>query len=299
MTSNLLHALFLATLSAAAVPSQEDLRARVAAVVDAWSAARPQRPEAELTDELVALGRSTSPYLCDLVESRSAGLPVAPIARAIGKMQRHEAAPVLGGLLTAKKVQHRLAAVEALRSLRQREALEFLAVAVDDAEAAVQVEAEAALLSRDFGAQWVVPALAARLPEARSKGRLAQILGKLGSPEAHDVLVALLQEWGDDSKLAALQGLAVFGRSEDGPLVMDVLSDAVTVAVEKQAALFLGRVKCLAAVPDLIGLLTSDDPGLVANAHWALKRISGLRLNPDPALWNAWWERSGKKQLDD
>ncbi|HLQ39075.1 MAG TPA: HEAT repeat domain-containing protein, partial [Planctomycetota bacterium] len=116
------------------------------------------------------------------------------------------------------------------------------------------------------------------------------------TPAAHAALIEQLDAVADETRIAALQGLYVLARPEDGERVLSLLQVANPDAVKKQACLFLGRVQHRPAVRTLIDLLRdSEDPGLKANAFWSLQRITALKLKPDAALWELWWDRAGKE----
>ena len=66
-----------------------------------------------------------------------------------------------------------------------------------------------------------------------------------------------------------------------------------SVAVVKEACLFLGKIEYRAAVGDLIELLRSKDLGLAYNALWALREITNQHIGADPGLWEFWLRESG------
>ena len=64
-----------------------------------------------------------------------------------------------------------------------------------------------------------------------------------------------------------------------------------SLAVRKQAALALGRLKNFESVPLLVELLLEEDPALQRCAHWSLKTLSGTTLRLDHWTWERWLER--------
>jgi HEAT repeat protein len=66
------------------------------------------------------------------------------------------------------------------------------------------------------------------------------------------------------------------------------------VAIRREAAMAVGRLEDEEAVPELIGLLGEDNPGVQSNAYWALKRITGMALAPEPHRWKAWYDRESE-----
>ncbi len=94
----------------------------------------------------------------------------------------------------------------------------------------------------------------------------------------------------------SLQALRLRVRREDGSSVLNLLRRTGSTAVKKEACLLLGAAKVLTATKDLIDLLRQPEPGLVKQAHQALQKITDQPLEPDPELWEQWWNRSGKQR---
>jgi HEAT repeat protein len=112
---------------------------------------------------------------------------------------------------------------------------------------------------------------------------------------SHEALLEQLNAADDEARIAALQGLYVLAKAEDGDRVAGLLGAANSAAVRKQACLVLGRLQDAHAARSLIDLLKeTDDDGLKSNAHWALQRITGETLKPDADVWELWWQRVGK-----
>lgn len=58
--------------------------------------------------------------------------------------------------------------------------------------------------------------------------------------------------------------------------------------VAAQSALLCGKFEDSEAAEALVGLLQSPSASVRRNAHWSLRRISGLGLREDPRRWRAW-----------
>lgn len=271
------------------------LRARVDSILAKWRAKDAASTPA-VADELVALGQGISPYLCRLLDTRSVKLPVPAVASALGRLGSRKSIASLEGLAGSSLASERLAAVDGLGAMRFRECIPVLVAALSDVDEAVVERASSVLLTQRYPQREVVSTLRYGLRKATDKARHATLLARLGGSAAHDALVALLGESDEAAQLAALEGLWILSRSEDGAIVTRVLESARSVAVLKQACLFVGRVRHAAATRVLIDLLS--EPRVAANAHWALKKITGLKLRASPDLWGQWWERLGKKQLE-
>jgi hypothetical protein len=106
-----------------------------------------------------------------------------------------------------------------------------------------------------------------------------------------------------DLRLIVLPHLARLALVLDKP-VADEIQMPVRMLLEQvdgetlpEAIVCAGRLQDYAAVPALTRWLREGDAGVRANALWSLRRISGLVLDEDPALWvkwfadeSAWWE---------
>ena len=86
----------------------------------------------------------------------------------------------------------------------------------------------------------MVSAVRDRLPAANEKWRLAQVLARSDSKEAHDALLGLLA-YDEESQIVSLQALRLRVRREDGSSVLNLLRRTGSTAVKKEACLFLGR----------------------------------------------------------
>ena len=111
------------------------------------------------------------------------------------------------------------------------------------------------------------------------------------------VLVSLLSHPEDSLRIAAIQALTQSGQAQDTNAIRPLIYDR-SLQVRKEVCLSLGRLKDKWALEDLLELMYEEDAGLKRNAHWALKEISHQPMAPDPALWEGWWERSGKAWVE-
>jgi HEAT repeat protein len=259
-----------------------------------WRAGKLKSAD-QLCDSLVKLGRAASEPLCRLLDAPAPDVPVGPIARAVGRLGSLQSVPTLGRLAGSSVDEQRLAAVDALALCGREEALPFLVKALDDGELEVVEKAESALLATSLLPARVALALSAGIVTNKEKSRPARVIGLLGSDNAHELLLGHLHALEEGRRLAALQGLGILALSEDGPVVLMLLHDTSSVALRREACLFLGRVKCGAAVRDLIDLLRGEESGVSENAHWALQQITGLGLKREVDVWEFWWNRSGRK----
>jgi HEAT repeat protein len=299
LISVLARVVLLVTCCATPLRAQErDRDAAAGAQIDQrlaeWRAGKLASPE-QLCDALFKIGRDASAPLCRLLDAPPPELPVAPVARAVARIGSTQCTPTLTHLAASPLAVNRAAAIEALGVLARIEALPLLTAALDDGDPEVCDKAEAALLTTTLARMRVALALSQRMDVAKDKCRPALVLARMGGDEAHEILLEHLTSWVESQCVAALQGVTLLSLPEDGPAVLHVLRDTTWVSARKEASLFLGRVKCEAAVRDLIEVIHDDDPGAATNAHWALQQITGLSLKNDADLWEFWWERTGKK----
>lgn len=270
------------------------VRGRALAILGEWRQGA-HADHARLVTDLVALGKRASPTLCEVLEAGDASQPVEDLLQAIGQLGCPAAVPTVGSFALSASARVRLAAVRALADLGLPECLPHLVVAVDDEDDAVVRRAQAALLDPRVEVWRMVSALRDRLPAAKDKWRLTQVLARSEAKEAHEALLGLLVYDGS-LQIASLQALRLRARSEDAAAVLDLLRRSSSSAVRKEACLFLATVKFRPATADLIDLLRQPEPGLVKHAHLALQQITDQPLKPDPELWEQWWSRSGKQQ---
>ena len=290
---------FLCLLTLPASPQQgtppDAARAAVERVLGEWQRAGSGDAD-ELTDRLVDLGSKTTTHLCWLLDHRPPDLPVEPIARSLGRLNSTQAIPTLARLASSPAATERLAAVDALDLFAGDQVLDDVVKFADDLDTDVAERAERAVLRRERTPWRVILAIERRIPAARDKSRLARMLAAVPDEGAHEALLGLLADREQPTKLAALQGLWILARPADGDAVVDALGPGNSVGVRKQACLFVGKIQFRPASRDLIDVLYCGEVGLAANAHWALKRISGQDLKLDPELWEQWWERVGKQR---
>jgi HEAT repeat protein len=139
--------------------------------------------------------------------------------------------------------------------------------------------------------------LYAALRAAKDHGLAGRTLGRIGTADAHEALLKMFATRDPELVSAALDGLWDAGNDEDLRLVRPLLRAWTLPALRKKACLLVGHLHDGDAVSDLIDALREDEPGLVANAGWALCEITGRHLDPDPDLWTDWWERGGREEI--
>ncbi len=287
-------------LSGPALLGQDDhadaaaVREQAIAILGQWRQ-DARDDHARLVTDLLALGMRVSPTLCAILDQGDASQPIEDILQVVGQLGSPAAVETVGRLAASGNATVRLAAVDALAELSLPQCLPHLAMAVDDVSDAVVRCAQAALLDQRTDAWRMVSAVRDRLPAANEKWRLTHVLARSAAKEAHEALLGLLA-CDEESQIVGLQALRVRVRSEDGTAVLNLLRRTSSTGVKKEACLFLGTAKVLAATKDLIDLLRQPEPGLVKQAHLALQKITDQPLKPNPELWEQWWSRSGKQR---
>ncbi len=158
---------------------------------------------------------------------------------------------------------------------RFRAAIE--AMLLRDADALAQVESLLPLAEAEYASP-MIHAVA----NQNSRSALAVLTRHLGSRQELDGLLLT-----DIGKCAAAQ---------PAPFTQDVNAavrrylSASTAELVREAALVIGRLEDSDALPNLVTLLSHSDRGVRQNAHWSLKRITGLYFAADPKAWSPWLE---------
>ena len=299
-----MHALAAIALTAATLlagesgPDNDEVVARVDRVIAQWQRTE-DRTEVELTRQLVEIGVKAECYLGELLEKRNARTPVASIAATLGRIGTSpETVDSLAILLSSTEQLERLSGVEAMGELKRTEGAAHLIGRLDDSAEDVCAASVTAILSvAQANPKFdLVELLKACERDLKNKEDVALLLGKIGTPDAREVLREFVsRRFEEKTILAGLAGLWLCGESTDAGDVLDVLLTGDTIAVRRKACLVLGKLNSREALRDLIDCLYDEHRGLVHDAHWALRQITGLYLNTEPKLWEAWWERSGSK----
>jgi len=263
---------------------------------DALISGGSESPVGDLARDLQSLGSDVGPYLCALIEQRRNSVPVAVLCGALGLLGDPDAIPSLAKLLTSEFPEERAAMVTALAAIGVPECAPPLLDALNDELSMVYDPAAKALvaMSRKELLSGLSRTILRRMSGAKNKVSHAITLGGQGDPEAREGLRDLLRMGDDKVVVAALQGLSEIKNPEDAHAVEPLLR-VESLEVRKTACIYLGKVKHLPAVPELIQLLREEDRGVSSNAHWALREISGERYGTAPDLWAAWWEDASRR----
>lgn len=275
----------------------EALRLNADAILAVWT--KGGVGDRELSRQFQALGADIVPYLAALLEHRTKSVPVTALAHALGTLGDPRAIAGLGiGLHSSEEGDARKECLIALIKLSTSETTTLIMDGLNDPSSDVWKLAKEHLVGRfkkkeleDLPDQLIF-----RMGSAQNKLPYALTLGALDNQAAHRELLALLSSGSEFDQRAAVQALSLKPTAEDGPAVMRVLLDRRDRMLQQEAALFMGKAKFTAAVPELIQLLREDVQGVVSNAHWSLKEITGEKFGVDAAIWEQWFENSALKK---
>jgi HEAT repeat protein len=253
--------------------------------------------------------------LRDLVEILHAGLPpglgeeeqatvLSPVqeqwildcARVAG---RADVLPLAHAMLAKGDVAARAAAIRLIGAVGDARDLEnLLGRALDDAEEALDRRlcdalawAAGEILGRDEYAFVYVSARWRSLREPLLEPLILAMRAAPGAAALH--FLAEVIQWRAAHACQALAIVQEIGRSHDPGADGEArrrirpLLDRSRDGLCRAAALALGALEDHASIPELIALLEADG-GLRANAHWALRRITGLSLPASPQAWRSW-----------
>jgi len=106
--------------------------------------------------------------------------------------------------------------------------------------------------------------------------------------ESWPELTRVLEQGEADELASALAsaGTHALFRTEIAPPVEELLDHASNTIV-RLACSCLGQLGARPSAPLLVPLLEDGDPGVVAAAHAALQRLTGVMLPPDPVVWRS------------
>ena len=210
--------------------------------------------------------------LLTLVERSDEELLGSTFAGAVARCADPEAARWLAlQLPRIRDAGVRLAVVEALGSLRVR-------------------EAEPALLALEVGPRALgSPAL---------RYECLRALGRIGGRTACRVLLLAARSKQKARRLAAAEMLLTCERDERTLAAMRGLLGDPDVLVHEQAARSVGEARLMELVPELIALLESGRLRVKHEAQKSLRAITGRDLGYVPETWLQWWKARSEGRLD-
>jgi HEAT repeat protein len=255
-----------------------------------------------LEGRLVGLGKEAAPRLAALLDQARDDddpFPVGAVARALARIAQADGVDCLARLSRSQNPSERAAAVVALAEIATPDAMALVLDALKSdvhEEAAAAAAAIADAVDRD-PARAPDAEFTRSLHDAPNHDVVAPLLGRLATPAAHETLLRLLSQSDPELQSAAMDGLWDAAVAGDCEPLRFFLSPWRRGALRRKVVLLLGHLHDVEAVPELIDLLKEEDRGLVENTTWALREITGLRLDGEPGLWTDWWERGGAGEL--
>jgi HEAT repeat protein len=310
--------LALAPAAGAGQRTTREQESSVAAILRGLDGA-DERSIARAATELHALGPAALDPMIDVLVADAVGAPGTsgtPGNRAVGPTRVRALTTALGRFppeALLRSLKGRLATepaeaerVACLRLLAATGGADGLPVAIDfarptrlsDAPApAIEAELEHALteiLRRDPRA-YIVAAIVLPGAPPTLQAPAARAIGAMKDARGLELLERLL---GGDPLLEALvvtqaTRLLPLASVDQAEPFLEPLRDHLLDgddSLRRSAALALGRLEDVGAIPNLAQLLDDADGRPCREAHWALCRIAGLSLPPERAAWEGWYE---------
>ena len=119
----------------------------------------------------------------------------------------------------------------------------------------------------------------------------AVALGAIGDPRAVEPLIRALGDEGSLMRKEAAVALGAIGNPRAVEPLLASLKDENSY-VRATSAWALGEIGDRRAMDALIAALGEESHGVRKNSLLALKKMTGQDLGPDPAAWQAWWEKN-------
>ncbi len=256
-------------------------------------------PPDQAADGLVLAGAAALPYLLDRIEhdiplfGREGHRPRAFLVIAAGRIDNPKALSPLTRILRSAPGIYAVSAVAALEALGNADAIPPLIASLDSPEnnvAELARKAIQALASShpDYGIESALDeGLSGSGPHR--KAHIANLISALHLKKAFHLLARILEDGTDWVQIAAIKSMQQVGNGRAVPYLLPYVENPEDLR-GRTAVLALGTLKAWEAVPFLVEALKSQEAGLVTDAHWALQKITGSSLGPDPELWAQWWE---------
>ncbi|MGD0898684.1 MAG: HEAT repeat domain-containing protein [Thermoguttaceae bacterium] len=217
--------------------------------------------------------------------------------RAHAKQVDDKAVEIMKGLLQDTDSEVRVTAAAVLGEAQGAPAaVAILTAALKDQSPPVRAQASESL--GRLGDRRATAALLSAMNDSEEAVReaAAEALGRLGNPAALGPLVKALGSRDAGVRRAAAQSL---GRLEDAralDALRGALRDDPHWRVRQAAAAALGRAPANFHVPLLIDALGDEHWAVCRAAHESLLSITHEKLQPDPEVWRAWWEKTRSAQ---
>jgi len=290
------------------VGTDSPLGRRVLAVCNSLVADPPADPDA-VADQLAGIGSSIMPILMTLEASLDTPVQVEVMASVRSRLKDPNLSVWLAQLASnAKAEETRIAAYAGLEAYGTRSGLETLLRSLPGNTPAVKRQADRALLAvlrraDDADSYSLVARALGDFPDD-DRARVISAVARADSERGMTLLGGLVGRY-PNVNLSILAGLSgMTSRPVDSMLVENIrplLSDE-SGNLRREAISALGNLHDADSVDEFIALLGGEHAGVAGNAHWALRRLSGLKLPRDPLRWKmwltaerSWWEAEGSR----
>jgi len=260
-----------------------------------------------------AAHRTATSVFADLVESHRSGAS-AQSESLLDALSQHPR-PVLRAIAERAAEPDRSLDVAnaALLMLRRFGAHEDVALGAALHREGADAELQAtwiAIATRDSRTLTVLDGLVRTLP-GEVQAIAVRTVETVGTPEAAEWLARCAQRV-PEVRCEALARLGRMVESKPFPapeealaVVRNVIGGIGSEAL-REAVVAAGRMEDGDSIPHLVAMLAEEDPGLRADAAWALQRITGLKLRERRERWEdwyaselAWWRDQSDQAFDD
>jgi HEAT repeat protein len=201
--------------------------------------------------------RSATLEVLPLLQAENEEVKIAAI-EALGSLRSREGSDEIIQLLEDPSVQIQISATDALAKVGATKSIPVLLRLLTTGETQLRAAVISALTV--LGASDAIPHLTPLLKDTSGEVRqnTARAIGRLGGREQVSPLVALLTDEDDQVRVAAIGALAELGILEATPKIAPLLGDPIA-QVRGSVALALGRLKASQCTEAIVRLLTDSD----------------------------------------
>jgi HEAT repeat protein len=237
---------------------------------------------------------NTAPLVVPLLSNpkaalRAAGLSLlGAIGEAVAVMQVEE-------LLKDEDPAVRGAAIVTLCRVNAKDSIEPILRLALDPEQSVRVTALNVVIDMCAkNEREVLPLLANLLDQSKgeTKADIAMAVGRTKKAEAVPMLVRLLADEAASVRSMAIHTLSVMGAKEAGEDVFNRMELEKEVPVRVYLAAAVDKLHIRKGISTLIQWLADSEEGIRTSSLTALKNMTRQNLGPEPAAWQAWWDKA-------
>ena len=285
--------------------SESETAQRVQLLLDSTEGDRATSPD-RVVSKLIELGSLAVPAL--LAAGRESTEPgrMELISAALGRLDPVSAEKHLLALTAGPGEEPvRRKALSRLGEIGGPAAASLLTAQMADNHPRIKRSAELALirLLRRHGAtdQFRAVETAMEGVDDETRARVICCIGQTGSAEGMRLLVRSVGRWPalDHALVSAISQMPDVVPTADVVPALRRLLAREDEALKREVVLALGLFMDGESVGLLVKMLAVAPAGLGDNAHWALKRISGLELPKEEVRWRLWFEEETRWWRDE